>query len=183
MTAQRADAQKNREHLLAVARALMQKGNLAPSFNELAKRAGVGVGTVYRHFADQHALLLGLVEDQMAELAQLMERARAEKDPLVALEVLLRGALGLELDSPVIAQLLASPRRESRELAEKLAALESTAESVVARARRKKLIRADVKAGDLRRLVCGLELAARSGEEPAASAARYADIVLAGLRR
>ena len=53
----------------------------------------------------------------------------------------------------------------------------------MARARRKKLIRADVKAGDLRRLVCGLELAARSGEEPAASAARYADIVLAGLRR
>ena len=41
---------------------------MTPSFNVLAKRAGVGVGTVYRHFADHKALLGGLAEAQLTEL-------------------------------------------------------------------------------------------------------------------
>jgi AcrR family transcriptional regulator len=179
----RSDAVKNRAHVLSVARVMMQEGELTPSFNALAKRAGVGVGTVYRHFADHQALLAGLVERQFVDLEDLTTRARAESDPVVALGLLLRGVLALELDSPVIAQLLASPQRESREFAQQLAALEATGELILARGRKAKSIRPDVKAGDLRRLVCGLELAVRTGDKPAEAAARYVDIVLAGLRR
>lgn len=182
MARRRADAQKNRAHVLAVARAMMQEGEATPSFNALAKRAGVGVGTVYRHFADHHGLLLGLVETQLAEIEALAVRTRAEKDPLVALDLLLRGAVALELDSPVLAQLLASPKRESQEIAQQLAALEAVGELVIARGRKAKLLRADIKRGDLRRLLCGLEMAIRTGDERVEAAGRYVDIVLAGMR-
>jgi AcrR family transcriptional regulator len=182
MAGKRSDAQKNRERLLSVARAMTQEGGKPPSFNDLAKSAGVGVGTVYRHFTDPQALLAGLAEAQFAELEALTVRVRAEKDPLVALDVLLRGVVALELDSPVVAQVLASPQRESREFAQQLAALEATGELILARGRKTKVIRSDVKAGDLRRLVCGLELAIRTGDKPAEAATRYVDIVLAGLR-
>jgi AcrR family transcriptional regulator len=179
---QRADAQKNRAHLLSVARAMMQKGDLAPSFNELAKKAGVGVGTVYRHFADHQALLAGLVEAQLTELEALLAEARANEDPAQALERLFRGAVTLELHSPVIAQLLASPAGASRQVTQRLGAIQAAAEAIVLRARKAKVIRADMQPGDLRRLVCGLELAARTGDHPAEAARRFVDIVLAGLR-
>jgi AcrR family transcriptional regulator len=183
MAAKRTDALKNRARLLSVAREMAKEGDAPPSFNELARRAGVGVGTVYRHFADHTALLAGLVEAQFTELEELTARVGAEKDPLAALDLLLRGAVALELDSPVIAQLLASPHRASREFAEQLAALEASGERALARGRKTKVIRTDVKPGDLRRLLCGLERAIRSGDEPADSATRFVDIVLAGLRR
>src|SRR5271155_943623 len=111
MAGKRSDAQKNRAHLLSVARAMMKAGEITPSFNVMAKRAGVGVGTVYRHFADHQALLGGLAEGHLAEIEALTASVRAEKDPLAAIELLLRGTMALELKSPVIAQLLASPQR------------------------------------------------------------------------
>jgi len=162
---------------------MMQEGQTTPSFNVLAKTAGVGVGTVYRHFADHKALLGALAEAPLSEIEALTIRVRAEKDPLVALELLLRGTTALELKSPVIAQLLASPQRESRELTRQLAELEAAGELILARGRKAKVIRSDLKAGDLHRLICGLDLAVRSGDKPAEAAARYVDIVLAGLRR
>jgi len=183
MASKRADALENRAHLLSVAREMMLEGALTPPFNELARRSGVGVGTVYRHFEDHQALLAGLVEAQLADLDRLTTRAGAEKDPVAAIDLLLRGTLALELDSPVIAQLLASPQREARVVARQLAALEATGEAILARGRKAKVIRADVKPGDLRRLVCGLERAVRTGDNPVESAARFVDIVVAGLRR
>jgi AcrR family transcriptional regulator len=183
MARPRSDAVKNRARVLAAARAMMQEGVRQPAFNALARRAGVGVGTVYRHFADHPALLAGLVEGQFAALEALTARVVAEPELLAALELLLRGVVALELDSPVLAQLLASPQRESRAFARELAALEAAGERLLAQGRRAGLIRPDVKPGDLRRLVCGLEAAIRTGDEPVASAARYVDIVLAGLRR
>ena len=182
MTSKRTDAQKNRAHLLSVARRMVQGGVQELSFNELAKKAGVGVGTVYRHFENQRALLAGLVEAQLAQFKTLMAAAGAEKDPQSSLEALFRGVLALELESPVIAQMLSAPGHEPREVQAQVAALEATAEEIVNRARRAKVIRADVKPGDFRRLICGLERAVRSGSDPDTSADRYVDIVLAGLK-
>lgn len=64
----------------------------------------------------------------------------------------------------------------------KLASVEAAAEVVVTRARRAKVIKPGLKAGDFRRLVCGLERAVRAGGDANTSANRYVDIVLAGLK-
>jgi AcrR family transcriptional regulator len=182
VTGTRSDALKNRGRLLAEARRMMRAGDLTPSFNELARRTGVGVGTVYRHFPDYPALLAGLVEDRLAELEAVTARARAEADPVKALETLLRGTVALELDSPEIAQMLASPQPESRVLARQLDVLKTTADTILTRGRKAKSLRADVRAADIHHLVCGLDVAIRAADDPEQAAKRYVDIVMAGLR-
>jgi AcrR family transcriptional regulator len=179
----RADAQKNRAHLLSVARKMVAEGELEPSFNELARRAGVGVGTVYRHFADHAALLAGLGETLLADFAVLVAEAHAEKDPFAAVERVFRGAVALVLKGPAVAHLLAAPESVAPAVAAELGKLHQAVEAIVARARRAGVLRSDVKPGDLRRLVCGLELAARSGERPQEAATRFVDVVLAGWKR
>src|SRR5690348_15187472 len=101
MVTKRADAQRNRAHLVKTARRMMRSSGQAPSFNALAERAGVGVGTVYRNFADPQALLAGLVEAQLAELGAMITDAAANEDAEAGLAQLFHGAVALELESPV----------------------------------------------------------------------------------
>ncbi len=182
MASRRTDAQKNRAHLLTVARRMMREVADPPPFNELARQAGVGVGTVYRHFADHRALLAGLVEEQLAKLGALLDEASTVEDAFEGIELLFRGALALELESPVIAQMLSAPAAETREVQAQLEVFERTAEAIVKRARRARVIRPGLEAGDFRRLLCGLERAVRAGDEPEASARRYVELVLRGIR-
>jgi AcrR family transcriptional regulator len=182
MVAKRADAQRNHALLVKTARKMMRTSGQPPSFNALAERAGVGVGTVYRNFADPHALLAGLVEAQLAELAAMIAAASAEADPETSLAQLFHGAVELELASPAIAQLLATSKGASADVAARVRGLEASAEVVLARARKAGVVRGDLTASDFRRLVCGIEHAARSGEHVEASARRYVEITLRGVR-
>jgi AcrR family transcriptional regulator len=74
---QRADARRNRDRVLKAARAaFVAEGSHAP-LDEIASRAGVGTGTVYRHFATKEALFEAVVFDRVGEL---LEEARALSD-------------------------------------------------------------------------------------------------------
>ena len=70
----RADARRNRDQLLAVAREMLAADGSSVSFDEIARRAGVGVGTVYRHFPTRSALFEAVIA---VRVEQLTERARA----------------------------------------------------------------------------------------------------------
>ncbi|AHH16832.1 putative transcriptional regulator, TetR family [Nocardia nova SH22a] len=70
----RADARRNRDHVLAVAREMLSAEGSSASFDEIARRAGVGVGTVYRHFPTRNALFEAVVVGRVEEFT---ERARA----------------------------------------------------------------------------------------------------------
>jgi AcrR family transcriptional regulator len=81
----RADALRNRAHLLEVAAdALSEDGST--SLNEIAKRAGVGAGTLYRHFPTREALLLAVYRHDVQRLADSVDTvlARHPDDPLAA---------------------------------------------------------------------------------------------------
>lgn len=71
---ERADARRNRELVLDAARIVFGEGGLAAPLTEVATRAGVGVGTVYRHFPTKEALLGAVVDERVREMA---DRARA----------------------------------------------------------------------------------------------------------
>jgi AcrR family transcriptional regulator len=73
----RADARRNRERVLEAARAAFGAEGSDVSLDEIARRVGVGPGTVYRHFATKEALFEAVVFDRMAEL---VEEARASAD-------------------------------------------------------------------------------------------------------
>jgi AcrR family transcriptional regulator len=66
----RADAQRNRDRVLVAARAAFAAEGSDASLDEIAREAGVGAGTVYRHFATKEALFEAVVLDRMAELAR-----------------------------------------------------------------------------------------------------------------
>src|SRR5438874_4815085 len=77
----RKDAARNRQRILVAARELFAQRGLSATLNDLAQHAGVGVGTVYRHFPDREQLIEGLFEERIDALAAAMESALEDPDP------------------------------------------------------------------------------------------------------
>jgi AcrR family transcriptional regulator len=77
----RKDAARNRQRILDAAEELFAERGLGVTLHEIAARAGVGVGTVYRHFPAKKPLIDSLFEEQLGRLTELFERALANQDP------------------------------------------------------------------------------------------------------
>jgi AcrR family transcriptional regulator len=83
----RADARKNYDHLLVVARAVVSEQGADASLRDVARRAGVGLGTLYRHFPTREALLDALLRagfDELAAQAAELENTHSAEDALVS---------------------------------------------------------------------------------------------------
>jgi AcrR family transcriptional regulator len=83
--AARADAARNRERLLAAAKAVFSAGGAEASLEAVARRADVGIGTLYRHFPTREALFEAVYRREVDDLAALAERLRADVPPDEAL--------------------------------------------------------------------------------------------------
>lgn len=77
----RRDAERNRQRILAAAREVFTERGLDASLDEIARRAGVGVGTVYRRFTDKEELVDALFSERVEEIAAIAERALDDPDP------------------------------------------------------------------------------------------------------
>jgi AcrR family transcriptional regulator len=77
----RADAERNRQRILDVAAELFAERGLHVSLDEVAERAEVGVGTVYRRFPDRDALIDALLQSRVEEFLEMVELAAANPDP------------------------------------------------------------------------------------------------------
>jgi AcrR family transcriptional regulator len=77
----RKDAERNRQRILDAAQELFAERGQAVTLNEIARHAGVGVGTVYRRFPDKEELVEGLFEQRIDRLAEILDRALANPDP------------------------------------------------------------------------------------------------------
>jgi AcrR family transcriptional regulator len=82
----RADAQLNRDRILEVARHALAASSDA-SLNSIAKKAGVGPGTLYRHFPNREGLVLAVYRHEVQQLADLAPQLLEEHPPLVALRL------------------------------------------------------------------------------------------------
>lgn len=76
----RADAARNRELILETAAEVFAEHGLAAGYDEIARRAGIGVGTVYRRFPERSELIQALFESRIAEMVQMAERAAERPD-------------------------------------------------------------------------------------------------------
>jgi AcrR family transcriptional regulator len=81
----RRDAERNRRRILTAAADAFAQGGLAVTMDEVARRAGVGVGTVYRRFPDKELLIEALFDARIDELVALAEAARDDPDPSAGL--------------------------------------------------------------------------------------------------
>src|ERR1700758_251439 len=81
----RADAVRNRERVLEAAKVVFSAGGPDASLEAVAKRAGVGIGTLYRHFPTREALFEAVYRREVDQLAELAERLATEAAPVDAL--------------------------------------------------------------------------------------------------
>lgn len=81
----RADAERNRQRILTAAAEVFSRRGLDVSLDEVARQAGVGVGTVYRRFAGKEELVEALFTQRVDEVAAMAERALELSDPWIAL--------------------------------------------------------------------------------------------------
>ena len=179
----RRDAVRNYHAILAAARGVLGESGPDASMEEIAARAGVGVGTVYRHFASKDALIDELLRLALEEILSSTDRALARTDGSGLEEFLL--ALGQSFaDHARYANLLIQRRTEDATVYRIRAAIDE----LTARAIAAGTVSPGTTPGDVLALVWGMRgLVQAAGEGTPAEAApgawqRFLDIHLAGLR-
>lgn len=176
----RADARRNYELLIAAAaKAFAEHGADDVSLEEIARRAGVGIGTLYRHFPARQALLEAVYKDQVDGLEVLAGKLLVSESPGAALVDWLRAfaAFG-RTKRNLSAALVATIGKDSALMSECSRILRGCTGTLLARAQESGAVRADVEPIDLMRLVHGLVVAT---EGDPAQADRMLDLLIGGL--
>ncbi|WP_353810430.1 TetR/AcrR family transcriptional regulator [Agromyces sp. SYSU T00194] len=181
----RRDAALNRARIAEVGRTYLSDGRPL-QLNDIARDAGVGVATVYRHFPTPELLLEHLARPVMEELEAAGRSALASDDAWQSLEGFLRLGLQTQLGDPALAAVLAAPSHADARTVELIASLNMLAMRLVARAKAAGLLADSLQGSDLFPLMCGVAYAARLGLTADPSDAgvvdRFLDALLTGVR-
>jgi AcrR family transcriptional regulator len=173
----RADARRNRERVLEAARAAFSEEGAGVQIEAIAKRAGVGVGTLYRHFPTKEALIRELGRHLAAQCAADAATALDMDDPWESIAWLVhRNATGMASDAG-LRDTFASVRLKD-DCPFEAAALEGGVAALLERAQKAGVVRGDVTVDDFQTLMCGLSATIEHGANPV----RYAGILLDALR-
>jgi AcrR family transcriptional regulator len=180
--AQRSDARRNHEAVIAAARKLFADQGLDAQMPDVAKAAKVGVGTVYRHFPTKEALIAALVADHFEQLA---EKAREEVQAADAWEGIcefLRFAAQIQNDDRALCDVMGS-RPDLMDTAARAAGLPELADELVKRAQRSGQLRPDLEWQDIPLIACGLGAIIHTVVGPATGRwPRLVELILDGLR-
>jgi AcrR family transcriptional regulator len=114
VTATRSDAVRNRAKLVASARELFAKNGVDVSVEEITHHAGVGMGTLYRHFATKEELIDAVLEGALGEILALAEAAAVVEDAWQGLMTFLEGVLELRVQNRGIRDLIAASHHGAR---------------------------------------------------------------------
>ncbi|MFT7868105.1 MULTISPECIES: TetR/AcrR family transcriptional regulator [Amycolatopsis] len=145
----RADARRNRDAILDAAGDLFARRGDAVQMEEIADRAGLGVGTLYRHFADKQALRAAIIGRRFEEMTVLAQAAEEAGDPWAAFEALLYGYLeAAEPDAAFRFALLGPEEPSWGDIEDQKAAFSAIVERIVRRAVDAGRLRADFRPGD-----------------------------------
>ena len=174
----RADARRNRERIIKAARAVFADQGIDAQIDDVAKRAKVGVGTVYRHFPTKEALLDALVRERFAEIAGYAEEALDREDPWDGFcEMIWRAAERNAVDR-AFCEVVAFT--DVSAIVEECGLLRSTAQ-LMDRAKAQGAMRADATEMDVSIMMCGAGSVMRAIAAPDVWR-RYLTLMLDGLR-
>jgi AcrR family transcriptional regulator len=178
----RADARRNREAVIAAAREVFAEQGREAQMDDVARRAKVGVGTVYRHFPTKEALIEALALEAFERVANAAREALEIEDPWEAFtHSLWAGAQSLAGDR-ALAELMATlpgPILQGAQVEEDLRA---SMTELIARARDAGVLRPDVVLDDVVMLMCGVGAATRKAHACAEAWRRHVTIIIDGLR-
>ncbi|HEY4450098.1 MAG TPA: helix-turn-helix domain-containing protein [Solirubrobacteraceae bacterium] len=163
-------------------RVLFARDGPEAQMDEIAAHAGVGIGTVYRHFPTKEALLTEMVRLRFQEFAEVAERAEEIADPLEALEAIMRrSAEAVEGDSGFQLAMMGSNELEWEGIEEQKTALTEIVTRVISRAIAAGMVRSDFNFDDFAMVMCGTT-ATMYFKPGSADWRRYLDLTLKGIR-
>ena len=178
----RTDAQRNRERILEVAKAAFTRSGAAASLDDIAKQAGVGPGTLYRHFPTRDALIEAVYHTEVEGLAATQRELSANLPPIEAL----RAWMMLFVDYIATKQIIASALNSvvggpSRLYDSSRVQVTGAIDALVKTAKKSGDIRKDLEPFDLLRALIGVSNVA-TGPDWQESARRLVDILIKGSR-
>jgi AcrR family transcriptional regulator len=178
----RADAQRNRNRILEVAKQAFTRSGANASLDDIASEAGVGPGTLYRHFPTREELLQAVYRSEMEKLAATERKFAQTMPPLEALRAwLLLFVDAIEtkqIIAPALNTLIGDPKKV---FATSYALMQEAIHALVKRAIKSGDIRKDIEPMDLLRALVGVAHVATSPDWQQ-SARRLVDILIAGSR-
>ena len=178
----RADSVRNREALMAAAKAAFTERGAETPLEDIARRAGVGIGTLYRHFPTREALLAAVYRREVEQLAATADALLATRRPIEALEGWLDQLIEYMSTKRVIAPALqASPGEEGSALQLAGPAIGGALERLTKAAVASGDIRPDLQPDDVMRLMAGLSFG-YDRPDWAPSARRLISVLVAGLK-
>jgi AcrR family transcriptional regulator len=175
----RADAVRNRERVLTAARELFARDGRQVQMDGVARRAGVGVGTVYRHFPTKEALVDAVATRRWEEILAHMQAVCASgSDPGEAVAQIVRHAGEIQERDLMFCDCVEDMTADNGHSAEAFERVHTLMGEIVARGREAGVLRADLTNERMSGVFCGLAAVVRSGQDWRP----YVEIVIDGLR-
>jgi AcrR family transcriptional regulator len=178
----RADARRNRAKVVLAARKVFSEQGRDAQMDDVARAAGVGVGTVYRHFPTKEALIQALVVDAFESIADEAERALSVEDPWEAFTGVLWHGAGIMAADRTLSEVFQSVPQGQAGAPATMQRLLTAAAELVRRAQAAGVLREDVVVDDIPMVMCGIGSATRKEHCCRQSWRRHLSIVLDGLR-
>jgi AcrR family transcriptional regulator len=178
----RADALRNRQQLMTAAVELFAERGVDVPLDEIARRAGVSIGTLYNHFPNRGALLDAVLPDWGAEIDRLAEAALTDPDPWHGFAAFMDGLFDLQARNPSMNDAIARTPVGPVDVASECGRTGGVLESVLKRARASGVLRSDFGAGDLVTMIGAMSkvIAMSNGDDGVWR--RHLGFVLDGLR-
>jgi AcrR family transcriptional regulator len=152
----RADARRNYEKVLAAAREAFAEGGDSTALEEIARRAGVGIGTLYRHFPNRQALLEALYVDEVEQICRSAAELN-DTDPWEALSSWFERFIGyIATKQALVNELLNYLDRDARLFAVCRTSLFEAGEPLLTRAQEAGVVRSDVGIAEVIQMVMGI---------------------------
>jgi AcrR family transcriptional regulator len=179
----RRDAERNRQRILDTAGSLFAERGLGVSLDEIARHAGVGVGTVYRRFPDKEQLIDALFEDRLAEILATATASLEISDPWEGIAHFIERSMELQVADRALKELLLSTTTAHARIEQGRSQIQPVVEAVLDRAREAGVVRQDLDISDVLLLQHAIGEAADYTHDVAPEAwRRILCIALDGLR-
>jgi AcrR family transcriptional regulator len=178
----RVDAQRNRERILDVAKQVFTRRGAETSMDEIAKRAKIGPGTLYRHFPSRDNLLAAVYISEVEKLAEAQRKLSAELPPVEALRawmlVFIDYIAAKKIIAPALDAMVGGP---SKVYQQSTRVMEEAANALARRAVASGDLRPDVDPMDMLRAIYGVSSAGSTDDWPVKTR-RFVEILIQGSR-
>lgn len=147
--ARRKDAKRNRAALIAAGAELFDAAGLMPTLDDVARHAGVGVGTAYRHFPNKFVLAQAVLAETMEAMLEAAERAAKMDDASAGLEAFFEAVLEPQANKRALGRLLRGAPNSELDADGFQSRIEGCIEALLRRGREQRVVRADLASTDI----------------------------------